>query len=60
MNNIFNWFGKDKEKRNQEEQVQYSTLSDALLFGNIYNRFQSMNLSAVFRATEIISDGVAM
>ena len=57
--NIFNLFN-NKEKRNQEEQVQYSTLSDALLFGNIYNRFQSMNLSAVFRATEIISDGVAM
>lgn len=48
---------RDVEQRKTEDCYSYYT--DALTFGSIYNNSTAMNLSAVFRATEIISDGIA-
>ena len=48
-----------KEKRTNE--LQYvSSFSDALTFAPFYYSGTAMNLSAVYRATEIISDSIAM
>ena len=44
------------EKRNSS----YSTLSEALQFGNYSNNHSAMTLSAVYRAVEIISDSMAL
>lgn len=45
------------EQRADTEQV---SISDALLFGNFRNAFGALNLSAVFRCVDLISDNVAM
>lgn len=56
--NLFKLFNK-KEKRNN--QLNYiSSYSDALSFGSILNRNAAMNISAVYRAVEIISDAIAI
>lgn len=57
-----NLFGYKIEKRNkkQEEQNYISNFSDALNFGTIYNKYSSMNLSALFRCVDLISDGCAI
>lgn len=56
--NLFKIFNK-KEKRNN--QLNYiSSYSDALSFGSILNRNAAMNISAVYRAVEIISDAIAI
>lgn len=53
--NIF----KKKEKRSNE--LQYvSGYSDALSFSPFFHNTTAMNLSAVYRATEIISDSIAV
>lgn len=51
-----------KETRNLERRnLEYvSSFSDALQFGTLYNNAKAMNLSAVYRCTELISDSVAM
>jgi len=49
---------KKKEKRNNAEIPV--TFADALNFSSIYNSYQAMNISAVYRAVDIISDSVAM
>lgn len=46
----------DKENRS----VTYPTLTDALTFGGNANNYSAMNISAVYRAVEIISDNIAM
>lgn len=38
----------------------YTPYSDALTFTTLLNNYSSMNISAVYRATEIISDSIAM
>ena len=57
---IRGFFGlKKKEKRSGE--LQYvSHFSDALTFGSLVNNQSAMCLSAVYRATELISDSIAM
>lgn len=56
----YKFFEREKEKvEERRTEVCYSPYSDSLLFGQIYNNSTATNLSAVFRATEIISDGVA-
>lgn len=55
---FWNFLGK-KEKRNNE--LQYvSSYSDALCFAPFLYSTTAMNLSAVYRATELISDSVAV
>lgn len=51
-----------KETRNLERRdLEYvSSFSDALQFGQLFNNSKAMNLSAVYRCTELISDSVAM
>lgn len=53
--NIF----KKEEKRNGE--INYvSQYSDALNFTNLVNKYSALNISSVYRATEIISDAIAV
>ena len=49
--------GKKQEKRN--EQPQPVTFGEALTFGGLYNGYAAMNVSAVYRAVELISDSIA-
>jgi len=52
---------KEKEKRNTAEPLQYVTpWGEALTFGTIYNKYTSMNISAVFGATSLIANTIAM
>lgn len=48
----------EAEKRNNN--INYPTFSDALNFATIGNNYGAMNISAVYRATEIISDSIAI
>lgn len=52
------FFGLEQQEKRGLEYV--SAFSDALNFGTIYQGNTAMNLSAVYRATEIISDSIAM
>ena len=52
--------GTEKRANNTEEILQYSPFSEALLFGSNLTRTNSMSLSAVYRATELISDSIAV
>lgn len=58
MGKIARFFGLGKEKRN--EGLQYVSYSDALTFGTMPNRYSAMNISAVFAATNLISNTIAM
>ena len=55
---------KEKEKRENtqsNEPLQYVTpWGEALTFGTLVNRYSSMNISAVFAATNLISNTIAM
>lgn len=62
-------FGKDSEKRNaqqcdskveQKQEELIDTIAQALAFGALPQNNASRNLGVVYRATEIISDSVAM
>lgn len=56
--NLFKFFNK-KEKRNNS--INYiSSYGDALSFGSILNRNAALNISAAYRAVEIISDTIAI
>lgn len=56
--NLFKIFNK-KEKRNNS--INYiSSYGDALSFGSILNRNAALNISAAYRAVEIISDTIAI
>lgn len=46
--------------QNEENREFVPTFSDALTFAGIGNNYGAMNISAVYRATEIISDNIAM
>lgn len=51
---------KEKEKR-ESEPLQYVTpWGEALTFGTIYNKYSAMNISAVFGATALIANTIAM
>lgn len=56
---IFNIF-KSEKRTKQVENYTLPTFSDALTFGQILAQNQAMNISAVYRAVEIISDSIAM
>lgn len=50
-----------KKKEERECKLNYvQTWSDGLIFSEIENKYNSMNISAVYRAVEIISDSIAM
>lgn len=50
-----------KKKEERECKLNYvQTYSDGLIFSEIENKYNSMNISAVYRAVEIISDSIAM
>lgn len=53
---------KNKEKRNQGAEVFETDYLgyDSLLFGKLRNQNAAMNLSAVFRCVDLISDSIAM
>lgn len=60
-------FGYNIEKRNKEvEERDTATVNspyifgDALNFSGLRNQYSAMNISAVYRAVEIISDSIAM
>lgn len=57
MSFISKLFGRTPEKRS--ESVTPSYFSDGLLFGTMNTSNTAMNLSAVYRAVELISDAVA-
>ena len=57
---LFN-FGKKKEERAVQNTPSYiTTYGEALPFSQLFNNYGSMNLSAVYRATELIADSVAV
>lgn len=60
-------FGWNIEKRNKEAEERDTTpgnspyiFGDALNFSGLRNQYSAMNISAVYRAVEIISDSIAM
>lgn len=54
-----NWKFWNKEEKRELQYVAPS-FQEALTFNGINNQYSAMNLSAAFRATEIISDSIAM
>lgn len=54
-----NWKNLFKKKEVEKRDLNYVPFSDALIFSTLRNQYSSMNISAVFRAVEIISDSVA-
>lgn len=59
MGKIKRFFGIKEEKRN--EALQYVTpWGEALTFGTLTNRHSAMNISAVFAATNLIANTIAM
>ena len=60
MKNIFNFNRKKKAEERSASTIEYPIFSDALQFGNIVGNYTAMNISAVYRAVEIISDSIAM
>lgn len=60
-NNGLGWAGKKKPKEQEQRQLDYiSTYGEALPFTQLMANYSAMNISAVYRAVEIISDSVAM
>lgn len=60
-NNGLGWAGKKKPKEQEQRQLEYiSTYGEALPFTQLMTNYSAMNISAVYRAVEIISDSVAM
>ena len=61
-NNGLGWAGrKQKPKEQEQRQLDYiSTYGEALPFTQLMANYSAMNISAVYRAVEIISDSVAM
>lgn len=57
--NIRKFFGLE-EKRSTDGLQYVSNFSDALSFAPFIHNSNAMNISAVYRATEIISDSIAM
>lgn len=54
-----NWKFWDKQEKRELHYVTPS-FQEALTFNGINNQYSAMNLSAAYRATEIISDSIAM
>lgn len=56
--NIRKFFGLEEKRGNELQYV--SNFSDALTFGSLFSNTTAMNLSAVYRATDLISDSIAV
>lgn len=54
----WNLFKKEEKRSNELNYI--SNYSDSLNFTNIVNKYSAMNISSVYRATEIISDAIAV
>ena len=55
------FFRKKTQEKRENEPLQYVTpWGEALTFGTLINRYSSMNISAVFAATNLISNTIAM
>ena len=54
-----NWKFWDRQEK-RELQYVCPSFNEALTFNGITNQYSAMNLSAAYRATEIISDSIAM
>jgi phage portal protein BeeE len=60
-NNGLGWMGKKKDEEQRDNTVSYYHFGgESLPFTAIQNQYAAMNISAVYRAVEIISDSVAM
>ena len=60
-NNGLGWTGKREEKEQRDNTINYVTpYGTSLPFTQMVNKYSAMNISAVYRAVEIISDSVAM
>lgn len=57
---LFNFRKKEERTATSVVPEYITTYGEALPFATIYNNYNSMNLSAVYRATELISDSVAV
>ena len=53
-------FGLEIRRSKKDEEQRSYYFNDALNFSSVYNRYTAMNVSAVYRAVEIISDSIAM
>lgn len=54
------WFNFGKKEKEERKLNYVQTWSDGLIFSELENKYNSMNISAVYRAVEIISDSVAL
>ena len=61
---FFGWNKKKEEVAEQRDTTPNAytpyIFGDALTFSNLRNQYSAMNISAVYRAVEIISDSIAM
>ena len=61
VSNGLGWTGKkEKEQENRNVITYYNYSGEALPFNELKNTYAAMNISAVYRAVEIISDSVAI
>lgn len=62
MGKIKQFFGLEKRENTQSnEPLQYvSPYGEALTFGTLVNRYSAMNISAVYSATNLIANTIAM
>lgn len=49
-----------RKSRPEKRENQYTDFGDALLFGKFKSNYAAMNLSAVFRCVDLISDSIGM
>lgn len=60
-NNGLGWTGREEKEEKRDSTISYiSPYGTSLPFSAIQNKYSAMNISAVYRAVEIISDSVAM
>lgn len=53
-------FGLEKPKKEEKREFSYVSANGALTFGSVYNNASAMNISAVFAATNLIANTIAM
>lgn len=59
LNNGLGWSGKQPQKEKRELNYISTNVSGALPFFGSFGNYSAMNLSAVYRATELISNSIA-
>lgn len=61
LKDFWNYGLMPRPNENEKRELEYvHSFTDALYFGQAVNNSKAMNLSAVYRCTELISDSVAM